>query len=1812
MAYFKFALIKLLSLLSVGFVSVLVFAGATDQSFKADALLSTTTYPPAQTLLPDGRVLEVGRLGGRLGADVRSSDGTVVPLTLRVPRQAATATVLPDGRTLIWGGIDSDNKIVTTGEWFDPATNTIREANGISLTPRAGHTATVLTDGHLLMVAGVSAPPATGRAELWDFRANTTEALADGLAPARLARKATLMSDGRVLIFGGRDAVANTPNEAVFYDPRRAAFVDVDAHAATAALDEVSSIPPSVIESIPADQAIGVPLDEMIAFRFSTPMDVTTLSSDTVTLIGPAGSTSIRITPAEGGRLVFVEPESDLIPGSNYSLFIDGARGANGLPLAFSGMGFTTEGGEPAAGQASSAASNKSSGSSRSSSVPIAGGNASKSGGEALQAVSTTGIARLTTGTPKAIADFMASCTNARAIHGHRFCRDTGSVVDGVFIPGHSNTQARWRLNLPEPEILKSSDLPEGSITAGVTTLYGTVRRIDDKPLANATVAIGKLATQTDKQGRFVLTKVPSGHQVLLVDGSSANQNDAEYGQFFASVSIVDGKANAVPYNLYVPRITARDKVAFAASRTTETVISHPTIPGLEIHIPAGTVIRDRNGHVLTELAVVPLPVDRSPVPLPANFPVYFSVQPATAMLQGVTADASKGVRIVYPNYLDSTQGKAHAFWLYDPNRDGWMVYADGHATSDESQVVPDSAVGANVPMPGGYSVWGPSPPFGPPPCGNACCMGGSGGGHPFGLGGGPILDGDPVECSSGLFLHTRTDIAIKDILPISVTHTYRPNESTDFAFGRGTNHNYGVYLYSPSGSAAPPELDLVLSDGSKVPFFLVSGNLGQGGPGLWVSQAFPSEFYGARLINNETQSPCGVCVVMQDGTTLVFPVSASTNAPSWLQAIIDRFGNRITMQYTAGLLTRVTSPGGRTLTYSYNSSNFISQVADQTGRAVSYIYSGDQLQKITFPDNTTEQYTYDANGRMQTVIDRRGNTKVTNQYNSSGAVIQQTLPDGVYKWSYTVSGSRVTTDITDPRNNVRHVTFDSSGYPTSVTSAYGKPIAQTTTYIRGQNELVTAKTDALGRQTQVLYDGNGNVVKKTYLAGTSNAVSYSYTYTQDGLNQLLSATDPLGHTTNYGYTNGCLTSITDPLGHTTQIACNSLGQPVAVTDPNGNSTILTYNGTDLHTVTNALGKTWTTTTDPLGRVTAMQDPLSNTTQLFYDVNDVDDRVQKSIDALHQTTLYSYDGNGNLLSVTDPNTGKTQFTYDARNRKVVRTDALNQSESWAYDGMGNVLTYIDRKQQKTSYQYDELNRNLLTTFADGSTITPTFDAGNRLTTVVDSVSGTITRSYDGFDRLTQEQTPQGTVSYGYDPAGRRTTMNPGSQSQIGYTYDDADRLTQIAQGSETVGFSYDAANRRMSLTLPNGVITTYSYDAADQVASMTYTSNGGTSLASLAYTYDAAGQRLSQAGGFSPVVPPSLSAGGNTFDLNNRQTQANGQSISYDANGDPSVNNASAQSYSFDARHRLTQVQQGGSAIATFSYDAFGRRTGKTVNGTTTNFLYDGQNAVQEMQGGTIYSILSGLGIDQRFARSEPAGRRYFAADALGSTVALTDSNAAVQQTYSYEPYGEMQASGSSNNPYQCTGRENDGIGLLYYRARYYNPTFKRFISEDSIGLSGGLNLYGYISSSPINGTDPTGKASMWGCAVGGLAAVGVAGIGCAVTGPGEAVCLPAGAGLILSALGCAGGAVVVPAPSIGGTCENCMLSDWPGDKGAEEWGRRNGYGADVGRRRFHKIKQDCKGRPKDVWVVDPETGDVKDPEGETQGNLGDSGSKQK
>jgi RHS repeat-associated protein len=256
------------------------------------------------------------------------------------------------------------------------------------------------------------------------------------------------------------------------------------------------------------------------------------------------------------------------------------------------------------------------------------------------------------------------------------------------------------------------------------------------------------------------------------------------------------------------------------------------------------------------------------------------------------------------------------------------------------------------------------------------------------------------------------------------------------------------------------------------------------------------------------------------------------------------------------------------------------------------------------------------------------------------------------------------------------------------------------------------------------------------------------------------------------------------------------------------------------------------------------------------------------------------------------------------------------------------------------------------------------------------------------------------------------------------------------------------------------VIAEYGYDGASQLTNITY-QRAGTVLGDLIYEYGAVGNRVRVDGSFArTTIPEAVSA--LTYDAANQLTQQDTTSLSYDANGN--LTSDGVLSYVWDTRGQLASFSGSGIA-ASFQYDAFGRRINKSVNGTTTEFLYDGLNVVQELSGGTpTANLLSGLGIDDYFLRTDAHGAQILLFDALGSTLGLLDTNGVLQTEYTYGPFGETTATGAASpNPFQYTGRENDATGLYYYRARYYSPTLRRFISEDPLGLD--YDSFGNLAS---------------------------------------------------------------------------------------------------------------------------------------------------
>lgn len=196
-----------------------------------------------------------------------------------------------------------------------------------------------------------------------------------------------------------------------------------------------------------------------------------------------------------------------------------------------------------------------------------------------------------------------------------------------------------------------------------------------------------------------------------------------------------------------------------------------------------------------------------------------------------------------------------------------------------------------------------------------------------------------------------------------------------------------------------------------------------------------------------------------------------------------------------------------------------------------------------------------------------------------------------------------------------------------------------------------------------------------------------------------------------------------------------------------------------------------------------------------------------------------------------------------------------------------------------------------------------------------------------------------------------------------------------------------------------------------------------------------------------------------------------------DLNGNLTSDGAST--YNWNARNQLTSIT--GTMTANFGYDGTARRRTKTVSGVSTQFLYDGLNAVQEQAGGTpTANLLVGLGLDETFTRTAGGATSTLLADALGSTVALADTLGAVQTSYTYEPLGATTVTGAANaNPVQFTGRERDEGSIYFYRARHYDGRLGRFIAEDPLGFRGGdTNLHAYVLNNPVDRTDPLGLAT--------------------------------------------------------------------------------------------------------------------------------------
>jgi len=296
------------------------------------------------------------------------------------------------------------------------------------------------------------------------------------------------------------------------------------------------------------------------------------------------------------------------------------------------------------------------------------------------------------------------------------------------------------------------------------------------------------------------------------------------------------------------------------------------------------------------------------------------------------------------------------------------------------------------------------------------------------------------------------------------------------------------------------------------------------------------------------------------------------------------------------------------------------------------------------------------------------------------------------------------------------------------------------------------------------------------------------------------------------------------------------------------------------------------------------------------------------------STRYIYDGIGNLATVIDATGATTSYGYDAQGRMTSLTDPLGETLRWVHDSRGNRIRQENRADPpltaSVQWTYDAAGR-ILTRVADGTTTSYTYDAnGNRLTATVGSL--VITTSYDRLDRpLTVDDEDAGTTpdtTYTYSLTNPAWTDPTGAYAATLDRFDRPMTLNDPADATDFV-WTYGSDGQVLAAIAPDGNDTDRTYDTLGRLTGSdtdTTPGAGGTDRAVYTYTYNRAGQILSEASTIS---------------------------------GDPSNGTVT---YGYDPLGRLTSAALAGTTT-TYGWDADVNRTSVKVGaGTPATTAYDG------------------------------------------------------------------------------------------------------------------------------------------------------------------------------------------------------------------------------------------------------------------------------
>lgn len=837
----------------------------------------------------------------------------------------------------------------------------------------------------------------------------------------------------------------------------------------------------------------------------------------------------------------------------------------------------------------------------------------------------------------------------------------------------------------------------------------------------------------------------------------------------------------------------------------------------------------------------------------------------------------------------------------------------------------------------------------------------------------------------------------------------------------------------------------------------------------------------------------------------------AYDGATPWITAITDpdarvRVGNTYDVQ---GRLSQQRDGLNALTTIAYSAGQTV--VTDPRSHATTYTFDS-RMRVLTQSDVVggsalTITYTYDAAGNRSSVTDRNGQTTDLT-YDARGNLLTKTDP------APTVGAPRpVTTFTYDAKNNLARID-DAEGFATTITYDAASNV------LLSVSRQIDAGTFAV---TKYEYGDANNPGLPTRIIAPRGNIS--------------GTPDPM-FATHLSYDlEGNLVSRTDPDAARTTVRYDAAGRLVSFVDPDGNAAggvpaehtwTVTYDENDRETrrsdpLGNVLGYGY----DGAGNRTTLTDRSGNVTTYVYDANTRLTRVEQKPDlAGTYATTVTRDGNGNATRITQGNGVLTDYAFDVLDRLTSVTThpavGTDLTTSYVLDGNGQPTSRTTGDGVTVGYGYDSLSR--LTSVSGPVSIAYTYDRLGRRTGMTDA-TGTTTYQYDGLGRLTQVAAPNGTLGYAYDPDGNRTSlMYPGGQA-VAYAYSAGGRMTTVTDWAAKVStYNYAPSGLVSRLAFPNGLVATYGYDRAQRLTDLQYTAvQGSVTLASQHFTLDPEGDRVAlDEAALLQTNPPTLAVDHYTMTYDGllRLTRLDGalfgggtssETFTYDAATNLSARTGPAATYSIDGANRATSdgarnftwngadrlVQRGAD---TFAYDALGRLTSSTVAGTTRTYAYDGDGLLSTRRQGNTTTFLWDTavapaalvrsdndrvvhGLGPLYLVRQNGTTRTFVRDALGSVRGEANDAGVITRSFRYTAYGEIvQPNANVPTLLGFAGELRDPSGLIYLRARWYDPEMGRFLQRDpfpgTAATPSSVNGFNYADADPVLRIDPAGIAT--------------------------------------------------------------------------------------------------------------------------------------